>query len=232
MIQNMNFKKQYYISLLVLVFLSIFGCDDVTNVNVEKDLSTAIEFNESTFVPDVKKRFGNDVVSVDEIKINSDADGILLEGKVKLETGKTEVRTVTLSNKEMEKIVKSFTKEVTLDFNLDIEEEVDINITQSDSSRNKVIKIKKTGETAEEKHDQLFKSEIEKAVADEHNRKVRNINSMNVSIDDDKTYIEADVTLENGETIKQVIERNSDDEFKMQEGNNEIKIKMIEIEEK
>ncbi|KXX69821.1 hypothetical protein [Flammeovirga sp. SJP92] len=228
----MNCKKQFYISLFTLVSLLLFGCDEATKVDVEKNLSTAIEFNEPAFIPDIKKRFGKDVVGVDNIKINSNSKGILLEGKVKLENGKTETRSVTLSNKEMEKIVKNFTKDVALDVNWTIDEEVDINISQSDSSRAKVIKINKTGETAEEKHDHLFKSEIEQAVADEHNEKIKNINSMNVSIDDDKTYIEADVTLENGETVKQVIERSSDDEFKMKEGNNEVKIKMIEIEEK
>ncbi|NME71445.1 hypothetical protein [Flammeovirga aprica] len=228
----MNCKKQFYISLLAIISIFFSSCDDTSKVNVEKDLSTAIEFNAPAFIPDVKKRFGNDVVAVDEIKINSDEKGILLEGEVKLKNGETEKRTVSLSNQEMEKIVKSFTKDIDLNVNWTIDEEVDINISQSDTSRTKVIKINKTGETAEEKHDHLFRSEIEKAVADEYDEKVKNINSMNVSIDDDKTYIEADVTLESGEVVKQVIERNSDDEFKMQDGKNEIKIKMIEIEEK
>lgn len=224
--------KHHYILLFILSLFFIVSCDE-TKVNIEQELSTAVEHSEPTFFPNVKGRFGEDVTSLDNITIKSNKDGITLECEVTLTNGEKENRTTLLSNEEMKGFVKKVTKNTPLDINWTTSDDVEIDLTQNDSSRSKVIMMKKAKHlTSEGEHDLLFKSEIEDAVFLEHQEKVKSINTLNVSIENGITNIEADVLLENGETVKQMIKRKSDKNFSIAEGKKEIKVKMIEIENK
>lgn len=227
--------KHLQISFFVFLtsLITFISCDNRQDkVNGEIDLSTAIEHNEPTFFPNLKERFGDDVVAINDVDINSNNEGIVLKAKVILNDEKEEDRTIILSNEEMENIVQRVANEMPVDFNWTSDEEVDIKFSRNDTSRSKTLKIRKTGSKIEKIDDHLFKQEIEETIFEEYGEKVALINSMNVEIENGKAVIKATVTLENGENITHEVVRKSDTSFTTEETDKEIHVKMIQIEEK
>ncbi|AZQ62653.1 hypothetical protein EI427_10515 [Flammeovirga pectinis] len=206
------------------------SCQTIDIKDDEKIVIDHKSNNIPIFFPNLKERFGEDAVDIKKVDVKSNDKGITVNATVLLENGDIEKRTINLSPEDMEKVVNRLTTSQNFEWAGNIDGNINIELSEDNGRQHRVIKYEKSVDgTSLPSDDNLYRDEIEDAIQKDYHQSIKTINNMNVEINSDLTKITADVTLDNGETIKQVINRSTDHEL---HDDDEIKVKMIMIEDK
>ncbi|MBB6459583.1 hypothetical protein [Flammeovirga kamogawensis] len=218
----------------ILFFVTNIICISCQSIDIKDDEKIVIDHKSNNiplFFPNLKDRFGDDALDIKQVDVKSNNDGIIINADIILKNGKIENRTIKLSPEEMEKVVNRLTTSQNFQWADNIEGNINIELSDNNGRQHRVIKYEKSiDETSLPSDEHLYREEIEDAIQKDYHQSIKTINNMNVEINNELTKITADVTLADGKTVKQVINKSTDHE--LHDVDEEMKVKMIMIEDK